>query len=435
MIERYTRKEMGNIWSEENKFKKWLEVEIAVCKGWTEVGVIPKDAFERIKEKAYINGETIERIKEYEKRYKHDVLAFVSAINDQIGKDSRYFHLGVTSSDIIDTAFALLVREAIDILTDDINKVMERLKELSYRYKNTIMMGRTHGVHAEPTTFGIKMACWYDEMKRNKERLKRCREVISYGKISGAVGTYSNIDPEVERIALEYLNLKIEPASTQIVHRDRHAEVITTLAIIASSLDKFATEIRHLQRTEVLEVQEPFSEGQRGSSAMPHKRNPIHSERICGLARVIRSFSLTSLENIPLWHERDISHSSAERIIFPDAFIGLDYMLNLFTDIIKDIRVYEDNMLKNMKASYNLFFSSKLLVELMKKGMERDRAYDIVQRRAMESWERKKDFKEIIKEDKEIKSILSDEEIENIFNPSSFLKNIDYIYKKVFGSA
>ena len=435
MIERYTRKEMGNIWSEENKFKKWLEVEIAVCKGWSELGVIPKDAFERIKEKAHIDEETVKKIKEYDKKYKHDVLAFVSAINDQMGSDSRYFHMGVTSSDIIDTAFALLIREAIDLLLKDISEVMDILKELSYRYKNTIMMGRTHGVHAEPTTFGIKMASWYDEMKRNRERLERCKEVISYGKISGAVGTYSNVDPEVERIALDYLGLKIEPASTQIVHRDRHAEVMTTLAIIASSLEKFATEIRHLQRTEVLEVQEPFSKGQRGSSAMPHKKNPIHSERICGLARVIRSFSITSLENIPLWHERDISHSSAERIIFPDAFIGLNYMLNLFMDIMKGIRVYEDNMLRNMKVSYNLFFSSKLLVELMKRGMERDKAYDVVQKLAMESWEKRVDFKEIVKGNEEIRSIFSDDDIEGVFDPSSFLRNIDYIFKKVFGSA
>ncbi len=434
MIERYTRKEMGNVWTEVNKFRKWLEVELAVCRAWNKLGEIPEDALKRIEEKAHIDEEVVKKIHEYEKKYKHDVLAFVSAINEQIGKDSRYFHMGLTSSDVVDTALALQIREATDLIIKDIENMMNTLKDLSFKYKNTVMMGRTHGVHAEPITLGLKFAVWYDEMKRNKRRIERARDNISYGKISGAVGTYSNIPPEVERLALSELDLKIEPASTQIVHRDRHAEVITTLSIIASSLEKFATEIRHLQRTEVLEVQEPFSKGQRGSSAMPHKKNPIHSERICGLARVLRSYALTSLENIALWHERDISHSSAERIIIPDSFIALDYMLDLLTSILKDLVVYPENMEKNMKASFNLFVSSKLLVKLMKKGVERDMAYDIVQRCAMLSWENKEDFKEIVRRDVEIRKHLTEEEIEETFDSRNFLKNIEYVYEKVFKS-
>ncbi len=426
---------MGHVWKEINKFRKWLDVEIAVCKAWNKLGEIPDEALYRIEEKAHIDEKVVERIHKYDKKYKHDVLAFVSAINDQIGEDSRYFHMGITSSDVIDTALALQIIEAIDILLEDMHRLLEILKELSFKYKDTVMMGRTHGVHAEPITLGIKFTVWYDEMRRNKYRLEKARENVSYGKISGAVGTYSNIPPEVEKIALSELGLKIEPASTQIIHRDRHAEVITTLSIIGSSLEKFATEIRHLQRTEVLELQEPFSKGQRGSSAMPHKKNPIHSERICGLARVIRSYAITSLENITLWHERDISHSSAERIIIPDSFIALDYILDLFISVISDITVYPENMIRNMKVSFDLFVSSKLLVELMKKGIERDRAYDLVQKCAMESWESGKGLKEVIEKDNTISSLFSREELKHIFDYRGFLKNIDYIYTKVFGSA
>ncbi len=433
MIERYTRREIGEVWSEKNKFQKWLDVEIAVCRAWAKLGKIPEDALRKIEENTRIDDETLEKIREYERVYKHDVLAFVSAVSEQVGEEGRYIHLGLTSSDVIDTALALLMREALSILIRDVELVMEELKRLAYEHKDTLMIGRTHGVHAEPTTFGIKLAVWYDEMRRNRERLVQAKERVSYGKISGAVGTYSNVPPEVERLALEELGLKIEPASTQIVHRDRHAEFMSAMAITASSLDKFATEIRHLQRTEVLEVQEPFTKGQRGSSAMPHKKNPIHSERICGLARVIRSNLIPALENIVLWHERDISHSSAERVILPDSSIALDYILNLFHDILRGLVVNRERMLKNMELSKGLYFSSKVLVALTEKGMVRDRAYDVVQRCAMESWNSDKSFKEVLLHDPEVRRYLSEEELDSIFNPWEFLKHRDYIFKKVFG--
>ncbi len=433
MIERYTREEIGKVWSERNKFQKWLDVEIAVCRAWAKLGKIPQPALKKIEERTRIDEETIEKIKEYDRVYKHDVLAFVSAIAQQVGEEGRYIHLGITSSDVIDTALALLMREALDILIRDVEEVMEEIKRLAYEHKDTLMIGRTHGVHAEPTTFGIKMAVWYDEMRRNRERLLRAKENISYGKISGAVGTYSNVPPEVERIALSELGLKIEPASTQIVHRDRHAEFMSAMAITASSLDKFATEIRHLQRTEVLEVQEPFTKGQRGSSAMPHKKNPIHSERICGLARLIRSNLIPALENIVLWHERDISHSSVERVILPDTSIALDYILSLFKDILRGLVVNRERMLKNMELSKGLYFSSRVLVALTEKGMTRDRAYDVVQRCAMESWNTDRSFKEVLLKDEEVRKYLKEEEIEKIFDPWDFLKYRDYIYQKVFG--
>ncbi len=433
MIERYTRREIGEVWSEKNKFQKWLDVEIAVCRAWAELGRIPRDALRRIEENTRIDDETLEKIREYDRVYKHDVLAFVSAVSEQVGEDGRFIHLGLTSSDVIDTALALLMREALEILIGDVDLVLEELKKLAHEHKDTLMIGRTHGVHAEPTTFGIKLAVWYDEMRRNRERLVQAKERVSYGKISGAVGTYSNVPPEVERIALEELGLRIEPASTQVVHRDRHAEFMAAMAITASSLDKFATEIRHLQRTEVLEVQEPFTKGQRGSSAMPHKKNPIHSERICGLARVIRSNLIPALENIVLWHERDISHSSVERVILPDSSIALDYILHLFHEILRGLVVNKERMLKNMELSKGLYFSSKVLVALTEKGMTRDRAYDLVQRCAMESWNSDKSFKEVLLEDPEVTKLLSREELESIFDPWEFLKHRDYVFAKVFG--
>ncbi len=433
MIERYTRKEIGEVWSEKNKFRKWLEVEIAVCRAWSRLGKIPPSSLKRIEEKTYIDDEVIKDIKELEKVYKHDVLAFVSVIAKQAGEDGRFIHMGLTSSDVIDTALALIMREALNILLKDIEAVMETIKELAFEHRDTLMIGRTHGVHAEPITFGVKMTVWYDEMRRNKERLIGARERISYGKISGAVGTYSNVPPEVEEIALQELGLKIEPASTQVIHRDRHAEFMSAIAITASSLEKFATEIRHLQRTEVLEVQEPFTEGQRGSSAMPHKKNPIHAERICGLARLIRANLIPALENIALWHERDISHSSVERVILPDSSIALDYILNLFLEILRGLSVNRERMLKNMELSKGLYFSSKVLVALTERGMDRDRAYDLVQRCALRSWNSDKSFKEALLEDKEILRYLSKQDLERIFDPWEFLKYRDYIFKKVFG--
>ncbi len=433
MIERYTREEIGRVWSDRNRFEKWLEVELAVCRAWAKVGKIPREALRSIEQKVRIDEETLKKIKEYERVYKHEVLAFVSAIADQVGEDGRYIHLGITSSDVIDTALALQIREALEIILRDVDLILEELKRLAYQHKDTLMMGRTHGIHAEPITLGLKFAVWYDEMRRNRERILRAKGTVTYGKISGAVGTYSNVPPEVERIALEDLGLKPEPASTQIVHRDRHAELLAALAITASSLEKFATEIRHLQRTEVLEVLEPFTEGQRGSSAMPHKRNPVHSERICGLARVIRSGLIPALENVVLWHERDISHSSVERIVLPDATIALDYILNLFLEILKGLEVNRERMIRNMDLSHGLYFSSRVLVALTERGLSRDRAYDLVQRCAMESWKRGKDFKEILLEDPEVSKLISKEDLDRIFDPWDFVKHRDYIFKRVFG--
>jgi adenylosuccinate lyase len=434
MIPRYTLPRMGKVWSEVNKFQKWLDVEIAVCEAWAQLGKIPKEAVEKIKERTYIDEKVVERIKEIEKVYKHDVLAFVTAVKELAGEEGKYIHLGLTSSDVIDTALALLMREALDILIEDVEEVLKVLKRRALEHKDTVMIGRTHGVHAEPMTLGLKFALWYEEMKRNLERLKRAREVVSYGKISGAVGTYSNVPPEVEKIALSQLGLKIEPVANQVVQRDRHAEFIWATAVVASSLEKFAVEIRHLQRTEVLEAQEPFTKGQRGSSAMPHKKNPIHSERITGLARYVRSNIIPALENIALWHERDISHSSVERIILPDNSIALDYMLHLFKEIMEGLVVYPENMKRNMGLSKGLFFSSKVLAKLQEKGVDRDKAYDMVQRCAMRAWEEKDlDFKTALLQDPEVTRYLDAEEIEQIFQIEEFIKHRDVIFKRVFG--
>jgi adenylosuccinate lyase len=434
MIKRYTLPEMGNIWSEKNKFQKWLDVEIAVCKAWNKLGKIPDEALKEIIEKTHIDDETVERINELDKVYNHDVLAFVSAVAEQVGENGRYIHLGLTSSDVIDTALALIMRESLDLLIKDVERLLEVLKENALKYKNTVMMGRTHGVHAEPMTFGLKFALWYEEFKRNKKRLENAKEVISVGTISGAVGTYSNIPPKLEEFTLKELNLKPEPVANQVIQRDRHAEYMTALAITASSLEKIAVEIRHLQRTEVLEAQEPFKKGQRGSSAMPHKKNPITCERITGLARVIRSNSLPAMEDIALWHERDISHSSVERVILPDSSIALDYILNLTINVLKDLVVYPENMKKNMDKSKGLYFSSKVLVALVEKGLSRDQAYDIVQRNAMKAWDTENlMFKDALLQDPEVMSYLSKEELDKIFDVNEFLKNIDYIYNRVFG--
>ncbi|MCS6957978.1 MAG: adenylosuccinate lyase [Aquificaceae bacterium] len=431
MIERYTRKEMGHVWSDLNKFRLWLRVEIAVCRAWNKLGKIPSDALRFIEENTFVDESVVERINQYERVYMHDVLAFVSAISEQIPQYSHYFHMGLTSSDVVDTALALQLRQALELILSNLERVIEKLKELAIAHKHTIMMGRTHGVHAEPITLGLKFLSWYEESKRNRERLKTALENISYGKLSGAVGTYSNLHPDVERLALEDLGLKPEPVSTQIVPRDRHAHVVYALASTAASLERFATEIRHLQRTEVLELLEPFKEGQRGSSAMPHKKNPIHAERICGLARILRANLLVALENIPLWHERDISHSSAERIILPDSTIALDYMLSLFLQILEGLVVYKENMIKNLSLSHGLYASSKVLVKLMEKGIPRDKAYDMVQRCAMRSWQEGIAFRDSLLEDKEVSPLLTLQEIEEAIDPKSFLRHIDYIYERV----
>ena len=434
MIKRYTLERMGKVWSDVNKFQKWLDVEIAVCEAWNKLGKIPDEALKEIKEKTYIDEKVVERINELDKIYNHDVLAFVSAIAEQVGENGRYIHLGITSSDVIDTALALLMREAIDILLEDIDQLLEVLKDNAFKYKNTVMMGRTHGVHAEPMVFGLKFALWYEEMKRNKERLERARNTVSVGAISGAVGTYSNIDPLVEKYALEILGLKPEPVSNQVIQRDRHAEFMTAMAITASSLEKIAVEIRHLQRTEVLEAQEPFRKGQRGSSAMPHKKNPITCERITGLARVIRANSIPAMENITLWHERDISHSSVERVIMPDSAIALDYILNLTIKVLKDLVVYPERMRKNMDISKGLYFSSKVLVALVEKGLSRDKAYDIVQRNALKAWDTENlMFIDALKQDEEVMKYLTEKELEDIFDVNKFIRNVPYIYERVFG--
>ncbi len=434
MIQRYTREQMGKIWSEVNKFQKWLDVEIAICKAWNKLGKIPDEALKEIVEKTYIDENVVKRIHELDKIYNHDVLAFVTAVAEQVGENGRYIHLGVTSSDVIDTALGLIMKEAIELLIEDINQLLDVLKENAFKYKDTVIMGRTHGVHAEPMVFGLKFALWYEEMKRNKERLEHAKKMVSVGAISGAVGTYSNIPPEVEKLALQELGLDVEPVSNQIVQRDRHAEFMTAMGITASSLEKMAVEIRHLQRTEVLEAQEPFKKGQRGSSAMPHKKNPITCERITGLARVIRANTIPAMENIALWHERDISHSSVERVSMPDSAIALDYILHLTKNVMEGLVVYPERMKKNMELSKGLFFSSKVLVALVEKGLSRDEAYDIVQRNAMKAWDTEGlMFKDALLQDPEVISRLSPEEIEKIFDVNNFLKNIPYIYKRVFG--
>ncbi|MEZ0324057.1 MAG: adenylosuccinate lyase [Hydrogenothermaceae bacterium] len=434
MIKRYTLERMGNIWSEKNKFQKWLDVEIAVCKAWNKLGKIPDDALRDIIEKTYIDDKTIERINELDRIYNHDVLAFVTAIAEQVGENGRYIHLGLTSSDVIDTALGLILRESVELLEKDVDELLEILKENAFKYKDTVMMGRTHGVHAEPMVFGLKFALWYEEFKRHKERLKHTKEIVSVGAISGAVGTYSNIPPQLEELTLSELGLKPEPVSNQVIQRDRHAHYMVTLGLIASSLEKIAVEIRHLQRTEVLEAQEPFKKGQRGSSAMPHKKNPITCERITGLARLVRSNVIPAMENIALWHERDISHSSVERVILPDSSIALDYILELTKKVLKDLVVYPENMKKNMDKSKGLYFSSKVLVALVEKGLSRDEAYDIVQRNAMKAWDTEGlMFKDALLSDEEVTSRLSKEDIDKIFNVKEFLRNVPYIYERVFG--
>ncbi len=430
MIKRYTRKQMEEIWSDLNKFRLWLRVELAVCKAWHRLGKIPASVLEEIEKRVYVDEKVLEKMEEYERKYRHDVLAFVSAIGEQIPQYSQYFHMGLTSSDVVDTALALQLIEALNLILQDIEKVLEKLKELALEHKETVMMGRTHGVHAEPITLGLKFLSWYEELKRNKERLLQALENISYGKLSGAVGTYSNLHPEVEKLALEELGLKVEPVSTQIVPRDRHAQVMYALASTACALERFATEIRHLQRTEVLELMEPFKEGQRGSSAMPHKKNPIHAERLCGLARLIRANLLAALENIPLWHERDISHSSAERIILPDSTIALDYMLNLFLEMLNGLVINKGRMIRNLELSHNLYASSKVLVKLMEKGLPRDKAYDIVQRCAMRSWQEDIPFERALLEDEEVSQYITPQEIKEVLDPKSFLKHIDTIYHR-----
>ena len=432
MIERYSRKQMARIWEPENRFRKWLDVEIAACEAWAVLGKIPKKSLDTIKKKA---GFDIKRIDEIEKTVKHDVIAFLTSVAEFVGPDSRYIHMGLTSSDILDTSLALLLKEAAGLIIEDIEGLLTVLKDKAYEHKDTPMMGRSHGIHAEPITFGLKMALWYDEMRRNLERMERAKDTISCGKLSGAVGTFSSIDPAVERHVLKKLGLKPELVATQVVHRDRHAEFFSTLAIVASSLEKFAVEIRHLQRTEVLEAEEHFTKGQKGSSAMPHKRNPVLSENLTGLARLVRGYSVAAMENVALWHERDISHSSVERVIAPDATILMDFMLTRATGLIRDLVVYPENMLANMERLKGVVFSQKVLLKLVEKGKTREEAYAIVQRNAMKVWEGLGDFKSLLIDDEEVMNCLTEKEVDGCFDIRPYLKNVNYIFRRTFGKA
>lgn len=427
MIERYSRKEMADIWDLNSKFNYYLQVELAVCDAYAKTGTIPPDAAKEIREKASFS---IERIDEIEKEVRHDVIAFLTCVNESLGDLGRYVHVGLTSSDIIDTAFALQILDSGKIIIDDLENVIRTLKNLAETHKNTICIGRSHGIHAEIMTFGVKLCSWIDILERQKENFIHASEQIRVGQISGPVGTYSNISPEIEKITCENLGLKPARVSTQIIARDYHAYFMQSLALIASVIEQFATEVRHLQRTEVLELEEGFGKGQKGSSAMPHKKNPVLSENLCGLARVVRANSIVALENIPLWHERDISHSSAERIIFPDSLTLVDFMLSRFNNIMENIVVHKDNMLKNTDKFGGIVFSQKVLLSLVSKGLTREDAYVIVQRNALDAFQNHGDFKVNLLNDDQVTKILTVDEIEKIFDKQAFLKNIDEIYSR-----
>jgi len=430
MIERYTSPRMKSLWSDQNRFQKWLDIEVLACEAQANLGNIPKSALPKIKKKARFD---VKRIAQIEEKTKHDVVAFLTNVAENIGKEGRYVHYGMTSSDVLDTSLSLLMREAGEVILQDLDYLSLSLKKKAFEFKHTPMIGRTHGVHAEPITLGLKFALWYAEVRRNIERLKRAIETISVGKISGAVGSFSNLDPKVEEYVCKKLKLKPVPISSQIIQRDRHAEFMIVLAIIASSIEKFATEIRSLQRTEILELEEGFARGQKGSSAMPHKRNPITCERLCGLARLVRTNSQAALENITLWHERDISHSSVERVIIPDSTILVDYMLTQFTKIMDNLLVYPGNMRKNLEKTGGMIFSGRLLLALSGKTPSKEDAYQIVQDNAMKAYSESQNFKELIKNDKRVKKYLSEKEIEECFGLDYYLRNVDYIFKRVFG--
>lgn len=427
MIDRYTMPKMREIWSEENKFRKWLEVEVAACEAWASLGKIPREALAKIKRKASFD---IKRINQIEKETAHDLIAFLTSVAEKVGPESRFIHMGMTSYDVEDTARAMQMRDAADLIIKDIEEVIKILKRRAREEKQTVMMGRTHGVHAEPVTFGLKLLVWVAEMERNLERMKRARETAAAGKISGAVGSYSDIDPKVEEFVCKKLKLTPSPASTQVLQRDRHAEFLTTLAIIAASLEQFATEIRNLQRTEVWEVEEPFGKGQKGSSAMPHKKNPITCERIAGLARVVRGNALAAMEDVALWHERDITHSSVERVILPDSCLLIDYMLQKFAWVMNGLVVFPQNMRKNIDKSFGLVFSQKLLLAMVNKGITREQAYKIVQTAAMKARNTGRNLKEEILESREALKLLSPDEINKIFDLRGFLKNIDMVFRR-----
>lgn len=428
MIERYTRPEMGKIWTDENRYNTWLEVEILAVEAWAELGDIPKSDAKKIREQA---GFDVQRILEIEEETRHDVVAFTRAVSETLGEERKWIHYGLTSTDVVDTAYGYQLKQVNAVLRQDLTNFLEILGEKAKEYKYTVMMGRTHGVHAEPTTFGLKLALWYSEMKRNIERFEHAAAGVEAGKISGAVGTFANIPTAVEKYVCEKLGTRPQEISTQVLPRDLHAEYMATLALIATSIEKFATEIRGLQKSETREVEEYFAKGQKGSSAMPHKRNPIGSENVTGLARVIRGHMITAYDNVVLWHERDISHSSAERIIFPDTTILLDYILNRFGNIMKNLTVFPENMKHNMDATYGLIYSQRVLLKLIDKGLSREKAYDLVQPKTAISWESHIPFRDLIEGDSEIMSHLTLEELDDAFDYNYHLKNVDEIFNRV----
>ena len=419
---------MGRIWEDQNKFSIWLEIEVLACEAQAQLGVVPKEAVEVIRGKASFD---VTRIDEIEREVKHDVIAFLTNVGEYVGPESRFIHLGMTSSDVLDTCLAVQMKQSGELLLADLRKLSDVLGKRAREFKKTIMVGRTHGIHAEPTTFGLKLALWYDENRRNMDRLKSAVERISVGQISGAVGTFEHLSPKVEEYVCEKLGLQPAPVSTQILQRDRHAEFLSTIAVIGSSLEKFATEIRHLQKTEVLEAEEFFSKGQKGSSAMPHKRNPITCERIAGLSRVLRGNAMAAMENVALWHERDITHSSVERVVIPDSCILLDYMLFLLADVIDKLIVYPENMLKNLNRTNGLIFSQSVLLALTSKGMKREDAYRIVQSTAMNVWESGKSFRDVLQSNGELTKVLSGLELDSLFDLNKSIRNVDYIFGRV----
>lgn len=428
MIDRYTRPEMGNLWGESEQFKSWLEVELAACAAWSEIGVIPHDDVNKLYDEASFD---IDRIHEIEKTTRHDVVAFTRAVSETLGEERKWIHYGLTSSDVVDTALCFRLKKVNAVLLKKIDELLEVLKNKAQEHKYTLMMGRTHGVHAEPTTFGLKLALYYAEMERNKERFNEAAEGLRVGKFSGAVGTFAHIPPEVEQIACKILGLKPAPISTQIIQRDRHAHYLSVLALIGGTLEKMAVEVRSLQKSEVREVEEAFSRGQKGSSSMPHKRNPVGSENISGCSRMLRGYMLSAYENMALWHERDISHSAVERVIIPDATIILDYALHRFARILDDLVVYEGNMLRNMERTYGLYNSQRLLIKLIDEGLSREKAYDLVQPQAMQAWAEGKAFRDIVMENEDIRSHLSETEINEAFDARYHLSQVDYIFERV----